>query len=467
MLSRPTPPSEEECARERETEEFIRGVMEAESGGVDDTMLQSYKEATAVDEDAVAAMRYLKEGWPKSVRDCPKVLRELFSLRHELSVSEGLLRFRGRVYVPRAMRSGVLLRVHRGHQGVERCLRKARDTVWWPGMTADIKADCARCETCIKARRITSMPMQPSRLPEGPWEKVGADVMTFQGQRFLVMVDYFSRWVEVVSLRGETTREICDKMDSIFARFGAPMALRTDNGPCFAAQSFSDYCSNLHIAHTTSSPLYPESNGLVERAVQTMKGMVTKSGNFYTSLWEYRATPLQSGHAPAELMLGRNIRSGLPRREEPKSLTQFRKRDGRLKECQRLDFDRRKRAMDLADLRVGQRVWVKEDNGRDGREGRILGKAAQPRSYWVEVGGTRLRRTRIHLRPLPDGGADTEGREGGSSRQSGGTQSDLEGDECVTDSESDVGEGGGGEEFGVRRSARVGRPNQRPDYVYY
>ena len=167
-------------------------------------------------------------------------------------------------------------------------------------------------------------------------------MMSHKGGKFVVMVDYYSRWVEVVSVKGEDSREVCDKMDSVYARFGAPKTLRTDNGPCFASRDFAEYCRKRNITHITSSPMYPESNGLVERMIRTVKTLVTKTGDFYTTLWDYRTTPLQSGFTPAELMFGRRIANGLPEGGMRRGTVEaFREADEALKRGQEFHHHRR------------------------------------------------------------------------------------------------------------------------------
>ncbi|GFS26698.1 Pol polyprotein [Elysia marginata] len=84
-------------------------------------------------------------------------------------------------------------------------------------------------------------------------------------------------------------------MKSIFAKFGIPEILISDNGPQFASKEFAQFTECYGILHKTSSPLHPESNGEAERAVRTIKYLLRKASDSYIALLNYRATPLQQG----------------------------------------------------------------------------------------------------------------------------------------------------------------------------
>ena len=92
---------------------------------------------------------------------------------------------------------------------------------------------------------------------------------------------------------------------SIFAKFGIPELVLSDNGPQFSSREFEDYC----FTHITSSPYHHQGNGEAERAVQTMKNLPKKSTDPYIALLNYRTTPLLHGYSPAELMMNRKLRN--------------------------------------------------------------------------------------------------------------------------------------------------------------
>lgn len=152
----------------------------------------------------------------------------------------------------------------------------------------------------------------PTELPQRPWQKLGADLFTLKGKMYLVVIDYYSRYVEVANISLTKSADVTVHLQSMFAHHGVPETLVTDNGPQFAAHSFSTFAANYGFKHVTSSPKFPQSNGEAERAVQTAKNLLTKAEDPYLALLSYRSTPLQNGFSPAELLMGRRLRTTVP-----------------------------------------------------------------------------------------------------------------------------------------------------------
>ena len=128
----------------------------------------------------------------------------------------------------------------------------------------------------------------------------------------------------------------------MFARHRIPEQLISDNGPQFSSTSFSKFDEDYGFIHILTSPRYPQANGEVERAVQTVKNLLKKTPDPYKALMAYRATPLESGLSSAELLMGRKIRTRIP--TSPSNLKpswpyleQCREKDASLKERQRRD----------------------------------------------------------------------------------------------------------------------------------
>ena len=117
--------------------------------------------------------------------------------------------------------------------------------------------------------------MQP--VPELPWSKVGTDLFEVNGFHYLIMVDYYSNFIEVSPLQHDTrTSTIVKQMKASIARYGIMDTLVSDNGPQFSSQEFKQFVDSYNIKHVTSSPLYQQSNGLAERAIQTVKNLTKK-----------------------------------------------------------------------------------------------------------------------------------------------------------------------------------------------
>ena len=102
-------------------------------------------------------------------------------------------------------------------------------------------------------------------------------------------------------------------LKTVFARFGIPYTLVTDNGPQFISQEMKEFASSYDFQHTTTTPYYPQANGLAKRMVKTVKKLLEHSADPHKALLSYRTTPLPwCGLSPAELLMGRKIRMGVP-----------------------------------------------------------------------------------------------------------------------------------------------------------
>ena len=133
----------------------------------------------------------------------------------------------------------------------------------------------------------------------------------FLGHMFLVVVDAHSKWIEVFMMSAATSRATIQQLRALFAQFGLPQSVVTDNGPCFCSEEFTSFLKNNGILHLKSAPYHPSTNGLAERAVQTFKQGMKKFINGEVKdrvsrfLAHYRMTPhTTTGVSPAELFLG-------------------------------------------------------------------------------------------------------------------------------------------------------------------
>jgi hypothetical protein len=96
------------------------------------------------------------------------------------------------------MRASIKKEIHTAHSGIDGCLRRARECVYWPGITAEIKEWISTCETCRQYE--TSQPREPlmsHEIPDRPLEKMGVDIFTYEGNEYLVTVDYYSNYWEL------------------------------------------------------------------------------------------------------------------------------------------------------------------------------------------------------------------------------------------------------------------------------
>ena len=117
-------------------------------------------------------------------------------------------------------------------------------------------------------------------LPQRPWEKIGTDLFELKGKSYLLLVDYFSRYIEVVKLTCTTTKSVVAAMKPLFARHGIPGVI-SDNGLQHSSREFQQFAEDNEFSHVTSSPYHPQGNVEAESAVKTVKKLDT----FYTSCY--------------------------------------------------------------------------------------------------------------------------------------------------------------------------------------
>lgn len=218
----------------------------------------------------------------------------------------------------------------------------------------------------------------------------------------MLVVDYFSRFIEVAKLTSTTSLAVVEHCKSIFARHGIPSELLSDNGPQFSSERFSEFAARWGFTHTTSSPRYAQSNGEAERAVRTVKGLLQKEEDPYLALLAYRATPLANGHSPAQLSMGRQLRTTLPVTLSSLNpgwtdIAKLKEEEQRMRQRSRVNFNKRHRAQQLSTLTPGKHVWIKDTK----EKGTVISQADTPRSYVIDSPRGTLRRNRHHLVSTP------------------------------------------------------------------
>ena len=234
-------------------------------------------------------------------------------------------------------------------------------------------------------------------------EKWVACLFEWEGQEFVLVVDYFSRYCEIGVLRKSTSQEVINHLKAIFARHGIPETVISDNGPQYSSAEFAKFAEDWGFTHITSSPKYPQSNGEAERMVQTTKNLLTKSDDPYEALLAYRATPLENGFSPAELCMGRRLRTTLPTTPSKLTpqwpeLTKLREKEAKIKTEQTKDYNRRHAVKELSHLSPGDRVYIPDRK----ENAVVVAKTPEPRSYYLDTdSNATVRRNRRQLNPNP------------------------------------------------------------------
>ena len=227
-----------------------------------------------------------------------------------------------RVVIPLKFRNLVLNMLHEGHFGMVKMKMLARSHVWWPTIDQDIERQVGSCPDCVEQLKMPPKAENHHWQPcTAPWERIHIDFAgPFQNSMFLIVIDAYSKWPEVVPMQSTTSTKTIERLSEIFGRNGLPKVLVSDNGPQLTSQEFSNFLTANGIRHIKTAPFHPSSNGQAERFVQTLKKglrsssssdlpLIRRLSNF---LLHYRRAPhALTKRSPAELFLGRPIRSRL------------------------------------------------------------------------------------------------------------------------------------------------------------
>lgn len=244
-------------------------------------------------------------------------------------------------------------------------------------------------------------------MPDRPWQKLGTDILKLEGEYYLVVTDYFSRYLEIARLNPLTSKTIIGKLREIFARWGIPEEIVSDNGGQFTSTYFKEFAKQYGFTHTTVSPHFPQANGAAESAVKIAK-RILRQPDIFLALMAYRSTPITAtGVSPAELLMGRKIKTTLPshpNKLKPKwpNLRKVKERDGVYKTKSKINYDKRHGSKDLKPLRVGDRIREKTDEEKMWRNtGIVTATNKKNRTYTVKLNsGESLKRNRKHLLPI-------------------------------------------------------------------
>lgn len=344
--------------------------------------------ATCRDRLLSRVLRLVNEGWPNELCAADSELCSFFTRKTELSVMSGVVMWGNRVVVPQSLQSEVLQELHVGHLGMSKMKSVARSCVWWPGLDKAIEGACRACDSCMSTSNDPTVANHHPWLPTSrPYQRIHIDYAgpIEGGHMLLVIVDSFTKWPEVCITKSTSSYSTINLLRPIFARWGIPEELVSDNGPQFCSTEFGAFTAHLGIRHKRGAPYHPATNGLAERFVQTVKkGLKAASSEgsdlhyrLSQFLMAYRNAPHSTtGQSPAQLMLGRPLRSRLDS-VKPEFVSK------QLEIAQNTQ---------IRDMEIGANVWVRCYLGAvKWKQGIVLDKIG-PLCYYVEVEGKKWKR---------------------------------------------------------------------------
>lgn len=215
---------------------------------------------TTKDPELSQVLRFILKGWPSQVS---KNLQIYKMHQTELTCENNCILFGYRVLIPSTLRATVLRQLHMVHMGIVKTKSLARSYVWWPGMDKQIENICKSCENClimksspIKAKLI------PWEIPSKVWERIHCDFLgPIFGKHIFIVVDAYSKWVEAFFMNSTTAGETIKVLRSLFARFGIPEVVVSDNGAQFMSSEFQNFLTKNGVKFKSSPPFHPASNG--------------------------------------------------------------------------------------------------------------------------------------------------------------------------------------------------------------
>ena len=286
-------------------------------------------------------------------------------------------------------------KIHGAHQSITKCRDRARNSVYWPGLSKDIEDTVCKCDTCSIIQNDHAEPMIYMPLPGRPWEKLGTDMFYWN---YLLVIDYYSWYIKIAKLTSITSSDVISHLKSIMSRHGVCDTLVSDGARQFTSELFEQFMRDFGIKHVLSSPHWPLGNSESERAVQTVKRLLEKVDDPYVALMEYRASKIRNGYNPSELLFNWQIKTLLPTAPgnlQPKlvNATKIAERENYVREQTKLNYYNRRRARSLQPLEEGDRVHVKNLK----TDGNIVQSALFPRLYIVNTPRGTIRRNRRHL----------------------------------------------------------------------
>ena len=410
--------TKEDEVAEKEMEQHVQLIITANIGLItnhnsycQDILIERLQKQSSIDNEYKLLKDTICNGFPTNHNEVNPIVRPYCKIKDYLSVSDDLVLYGQRLIVPKKLRQEVLQQLHSSHQGIERTRRRARQSVYWPGIDNDIKnvvASCRKCQQLLPSQQREPLMTEPE--PAYPFQSVSADYFSYAGKQYLIYVDRKSGWPMVKMYNQDATaKKLITTLRKFFSATGVPELLRSDNGPQFVATEFRKFLSEWGVRINPSSPYYPQSNGHAEATVKSIKNLIIKStengsldtDQFAIGLLELRNTPKADGLSPAQVLFGHPIRSLLPvapnmYKEKWMKVYQTEKREENKKKTE-IWYNRK--AKPLVELSTGSKVLVQDHRtGRWATMGTII-EVGENRQYLIKKqNGSIIWRNRRFIR---------------------------------------------------------------------
>lgn len=354
-------------------------------------LMQKLQKETENDPELSEIRKLIGNEWPdKNNND---LIKPYFKNRFQLSIHDNCVMLGNRYIIPKSMRDEIFKKLHYTHMGIEKTIARAREHVYWPNYINEIVNKIKMCEPCLTFRNSNvKEPLINRETPSQPWECVSMDLFSFKNKQYLLIVDNYSKFPEVICCNDNTTsKKMIESLKIIFSRHGKPKILYSDNGPQFTSTEFCEFIKLWDIIHKTSSPHNPQSNGFIERQVQIVKNLFKKAlydnKDFYLVLLEYRNTPLGLNKpSPAQLLYQRKLNGQLPicnQQSKPtnKKNSNYQNWLVEQKTKQKIYYDRTSQLREP--LKINDEIMIQDVITKKWEPGLVIGIDKRPRTYKV------------------------------------------------------------------------------------
>jgi hypothetical protein len=175
-----------------------------------------------------------------------------------------------RIIVPLEQRNFIIGKIHESHLRMEKRKSRAKQSLYWPNMFVDIEILCSQCSFCKKfKRRSQKETLIQHEVPPRPWQKVGIDNFHNKSRNYVLVVDYYSKFVEIRLLQGTNAQLVVSNLKAIFSVHGITEEIVSDMP--FNSHFFKMFAKQYNIKLSTSNATHNQSNGMAERTIQTIK----------------------------------------------------------------------------------------------------------------------------------------------------------------------------------------------------
>ena len=331
--------------------------------------IEDIENANREDKVISKIMKLIQSGTlPRKTDEVPNTFVKIWS---ELSV-EGDLLLRGeRLVISTSLKEKIIKVAHEGHMGIIKTKTLLRSKVWFPDMDKLVEKEVGNCLSCqATVYQHGREPLKMSVLPNGPWEKVKIDFFGPTSEYVLEIVDEYSRWVEVEIVKSTSAGSTIPKLDKVFATYGLPYEMTTDNGPPFNGKEIRDFAKYLDIKHRHITPYWPQANAAAENFNRCLRKIVQSAKiekknwkqEIFRFLRNYRNTPHPStGKSPAQLMFpGRSYRTRMPLIRKTYDDEEIRIKDQKAKDKMK-EYADRKRNVKESKFAINDAVLVKQN----------------------------------------------------------------------------------------------------------